>query len=603
MPSAPAVRVVPSRSATRRLLRLLGTLAAMIPSFAQPVEAASQQAVDAAIDRGRNYLLTVRPRRFSDDGYSSLRLYALLKAKAAKDDPTVVELIKLVESHFPGGVYSPGVGSHEKTYCAGVDAMILLELDKEKYTPQLIMIRDYLLGQQLENGGFNYTGTMTNNGDTSVTQYAMLGLWAVSRAGIDVPDGAFQACARWHAETRQRDGGHAYNPNPRNSKSTLNMTVSAVGSLGICKLFFAEEQETPGESREEQLRAAAAQPAEVTPDAPPVRYGLLTPIVPEPEEEQPKDERPRDPIEVPETLDRFEETSISRAQASKLMRPALGWIDARFQVRRTGQFASYYYYSLERAGTLSDREEFGGSDWFEACSDYLVSTQNSNGAWTMDARHDADTAFCLLFLTRSTQQLVGKKRKKAEDRYGGGLLIGGRGLPKDLTQFGKAEPKKVRIQTPLEKLLADLANADESSLPEIQEKLVEEIQLGDHSVLIGQSDKLVEMTTNPRGDVRRVAAWAIGRTGELTLARHVLPLFDDPDPAVLTEARNAMAWIARRPDAYGVPEYPPAEDPQLQQWRDDAWRKWGRWYLEQSPYGGRLDEYELDLKRRLDQLR
>lgn len=574
----------------------------------RPGAAATEEAIDAAIRRGANFLIESRPGRFPAEGYSSLRLYALLKAKTPKDHPIIAELTDAVLRQFRDGRFEPDGIENEHTYTAGVNAMIFLELGPEKYEQQLDIIRRYLLSRQLENGAFNYRGNGAD-GDTSVTQYAMLGLWAVGRAGFEIPSGAFQRAARWHAVTRQADGGHAYRPRPRGNNSTLNMTVAAIGSIGICEQFFAEgkeETKSAEATRSAQLRLAASQPAEVTPDAPPVRYGLLLPVIPEEEKEPEPEPEQVELTDVPEELDRFQNESdeLTKAAARRLMKPALGHLNRTFEVRRRTAFAAYYYYALERAATLAELETIDGIDWYDACADYLIETQNSRGEWHFDSRSDAETAFCVLFLARSTQQLVGKKKTKKVDRYGGGLLIGGRGLPKDLTKYGETqEDTPRRIETPLEKLLSDLANADETALPELQEKLVEEVQLGDHAALVGQSDLLIELTRKPKADLRRVAAWAIGRTGELKLARHVLPLFDDPDPAVLTEARNAMSWIARRPDAFGLPEYPPSDAAELAAWRTRAWVIWGNWYLENAPYRERLDEFELNLRTRLGYIR
>ena len=226
--------------------------------------------------------------------------------------------------------------------------------------------------------------------------------------------------------------------------------------------------------------------------------------------------------------------------------------------------------------------------------------QRQNGSWDLGSQIEQDTAFIILFLSRSTLQLV--DRKPPPELFGGGLLLGGRGLPSDLTQYGKPQETARKIATPLEQLLNDLASAEATELPELQKKFVEQVQLGDHKELIGQSDRLIALTKNTDASVRRIAVWAMGRTGELDLARHVLPMFDDPSPAVLTEVRNAMAWIARRPDAYNLDEFPPADKNALEAWRNEAWRKWGNWYLSNSLYGERLDEFELNLRRRLAEM-
>ena len=585
---------------------LLALVALLALGGVRPLEAASQQAIDAAVKSGARYLASTAPTGAGTfaSGYESLRLYALLKAKYPKDSPVVRSLLEGVLTHFRSGEYTRPGGRNQATYTAGLDAMILLEIDAKKYRPQLVILRDYLLAEQLDNGGFNYDGKGTD-GDTSVSQYGMLGLWAVERAGIEVPTGAFDACARWHLVHRQASGGFAYTPKIRGNEADLNMTVAGLGSLGIARLYLKAKSEARSNNFAVRTKAADDQEtavAAIDPGEPPVRYGVRFPIVPEDVADSgDAEEAPPEPEQLPkEAIVTKEADLLTKEAVSKGMIPPLNYLNRAFTpTGKSERFNAYYYYALERAAALSELEQIAGQDWFDVCSTEIVGRQQSDGAWLLGDRHDADTAFCILFLTRSTRQLVGPPRKK-DSLFGGGLLLGGRGLPADLSQYGKAAPDERRIETPLEKMLSDLASADATDLPDLQKKLVEEVKIGDHSKLIGQSERLIELSGHGSADVRRVAVWAMGRTGELPLARHVLPMFDDPSPAVLTEARNAMAWIARRPDAYGIPEYPPRDDDGLSRWRRAAWIAWGDWFLEQSPYGQRLDEFELDLQRRLD---
>ena len=580
----------------------------------RPSMAASEQAIEASIRSGALYLMNLaRDEKTFKNGEESLILYAMLKSKVDKESPEVKRMVKEVLRHFATDGYGNGLSNEAATYAAGLDALSLVELDPEKYRKELIQVRDFLVSRQYDFGGYDYRGYRpgslgTDEADISVSQYAMLGLWAVSRVGIEVPDGTWHRAAGFFAKAQQKDGGWSYRVRPSNGRAirggtTLNMTAAGVGSLLITALYIKEQREevkaaTPSKSdRTEQAAKARA----VDPDLPPVRYGVLFPVT----ADEADDGEPKkvDPEVVPEAIAERIETDfrVSPEQIRQKSAPGLAYLDREFEVfPSTPRFKSYYYYALERAATLGDREQLGGVDWYDACSTQLLKSQQADGGWHLGEGKPQDTSFVLLFLSRSTQQLVGKKKPSL---FGGGLLMGGRGLPEDLKDYGKVKPDERRIETPLEKLLSDLSTADATELPKLQEKFVEEVQIGDHQALIGQSDRLIELSENDSAAIRRIAVWAMGRTGELALARHVLPLLDDPSPAVLTETRNALAWIARRPDAYGLAEFPPADENELQKWRSEAWMKWGQWYLDQSLYGERLDEFELNLRRRLDGIR
>ena len=601
------------------LRRSLGSIVLLSLLTATPALAASQAAIDASIKRAAGYLIehAANPARMTQ-GTESLILYALVKGKIDKNSPSFQNALKKVLGHFTtDGEYEPkDYTADRSTYTAGLDAMTLSEIDANTYAPELRGIRNFLLARQLPSGGFNYTGTGRRI-DISVSQYGMLGYWAVRRAGLPVPDKVWHLNGRMHIAGQSSAGGwpYAIEPGRPVSSATLNMTAAGIGSIQICKLYLGDDGPDEADLESDAAAVEAARKKEleeagvvaaVDIERPPVRYGILYPVErakpPEPEV------TPQAEIAEKKALERLAGVSAKTSKSSidKASAKALEHLEKVFVVDGPpGRWNSYYYYALERAATLTNVETIRGVDWFEACSDHIIKKQNPNGSWSVGYDAPIDTAFLLLFLSRSTQSIVGKPVKKSEptETFGGGLLIGGRGLPKDLSKYGQPLEAMRKIETPLEQLLEDLANADADSLPDLQKKLVEQVQLGDHAELIGQSERLVAMSKSKDANLRRIAAWSMGRTGELALARHVLPMFDDPSPAVLTEVRNAMTWIARRPDGYGLDEFPPGDEAALQQWRNRAWTIWGNWYFDQSLYGERLDEFELDLRRRLDTIR
>jgi hypothetical protein len=188
-------------------------------------------------------------------------------------------------------------------------------------------------------------------------------------------------------------------------------------------------------------------------------------------------------------------------------------------------------------------------------------------------------------------------------------------LPDDLSELdANGNPKKKKGEkSSLDELLAALQNSDGSGLEETQTELIQMVQLGDKKQLVGQTDKLITLIAQPDPEVRRTAIWAIGRTGDLSLAKYAILGLDDPDLGVMTESHLALCWTARKPNAFKLALSPLADLPPdapedqktaaVESWRRQALRLWGEWYLRNRPYADRGDEFETNLRNRLLQLK
>ena len=123
---------------------------------------------------------------------------------------------------------------------------------------------------------------------------------------------------------------------------------------------------------------------------------------------------------------------------------------------------------------------------------------------------------------------------------------------------------------------------------------------------------LIKLIASTDPEVRRTAIWAIGRTGDLSLARYALLGLDDRDNGVMRESHLALCWTARKPNAFRLPLDPLADIPMeagpdqksaaVESWRRQALRLWGDWYLRNRPYAERGDEFETNLRNRLLEL-
>lgn len=574
------------------LISALTVVLATTVFLAPQLNAASPQAVKQAYVKGATYLESIYDKL--SGGKKTLCALAIYKAKESKELGPVKEALEEVLSRFRNGSYQPG---SEHLYEAGIDATLLADIDPEKYQPQIKQIADYIVGMQKSNGGWDYpTGreAAQYNGDTSVAQYALLGLWAAERAGIEIDDQVWRKVLDWHVRFQNSDGGYAYCPGTTTGHfkdaSTLNMTAAGVANLHIAMLHIDPE------------------------------FLPLKQDKPKPKAEGEEDEGPKFGVleEVELDVNQTRTTSVKISQSSiASVKRAFGWLGSRFrQENKESPHATYYYYTVERMAALADVDQVGRFDWFNHCADYLLSKQKSDGSWDESSYFDPnyDTAFCVLFLTRSTGKLL---KRVNTPKFGDGLLAGGRGLPDDFSQAdfdGRTLKEKEPPKEPLDKLLASLANTGGlENLDMVQKQIVEQVQIGDRSQLIGQVDQLVKLVDHPDPGIRQTAVWALGRTGNMNLAKHLIDRLSDEDLAVMIEARNALCWISRRPLGFGFPEdplidlSPNASDEQkaaaIAQWHKNLVLTWGEWYLKNRPFEDRGDAFEAELRRKMDQLK
>jgi hypothetical protein len=469
--------------------------------------------------------------------------------------------------------------------------MLLADADPERYRPALEKIAKYLIDEQRADGSFSYR-IPEDPGDTSVTQYGALGLWACARAGVDVPLQVWDKLAMWHFKAQMDDGGFPYCPGKSlgvsGANPNLTMTAASAATMAIAGLFLHPQG------------SSAADRSPTAPQDPNNPLGVLS-------------VRTAD-LNAPQQPAGPYRPQVTRADVQGRVRRAIGWANANFTPEYRRDVRMYNYYTLERMGALADVEVLGGVNWFDECADRLISSQDKSGAWTISTYDSTDsygigTSFGVLFLTRSTAKLL--NRIPPEDPIGGGLQAGGRGLPDDLASVTMQDGRVAKEESlgPLDDLLKSLESGASDDLFNLQQQIVKKVQLGDRTELIGQTDRLVKLLDYPGPDVRRTALWALARSDDLSIARHMVAALEDPDRDVLIEAHNALCWLSRRPNAFDIPadpigHLPPdASDEQKEQavdkWRSNALQKWGNWYLDRASYEERNTPFAHDLATKI----
>ena len=217
-----------------------------IPGSGQEVQA-------PAIARGVDYLRKAGGAT-SDAGEAALAALALIKAEVPADDPGLLACLDRTRARFDGSVYKPGRTGGTEIYEAGVIALAYANADPAAYKSQLDAIARYLTAKQNGNGSWDYSNRTA--GDSSISQYAILGLWEAENAGVRVPAKVWDSAARFFLGSQASNGGWRYHPDETAWLETVGMTAAGCGSLLICQKQMARYRK--GRQRRAQSLPRAA---------------------------------------------------------------------------------------------------------------------------------------------------------------------------------------------------------------------------------------------------------------------------------------------------------------------------------------------------------
>ncbi|MCP3920261.1 MAG: hypothetical protein GY711_32445 [bacterium] len=318
-----------------------------------------QASINAAIDRGAVYLQTVvdekrgkgrkkkkKKSRIATErlGLRALVLYTLLKCDVDRDASAVRELVDGIAFE-----------SADQTYDVACMLLALAAHDPIGHRLWIEELAALLVGWQEDNGAWGYPGMII---DLSNTQYAALGLWAASRAGVEVAPQVWERLAHATLSYGGEDGGFNYTPSGEGA--TGSMTTAGIGTLALCEIH---------------LRKAGAVPTDLEPKLGAARRAGLA------------------------WLD---------ANFSVETNP------------RSGAWLYYYLYGLERMGGLAGSHRVGEHYWYAEGASFLVPRQDEDGSW-QGGTDLSQTCFALLFLKRATSgesqprtPVVGAARKADE---------------------------------------------------------------------------------------------------------------------------------------------------------------------------------------------
>jgi prenyltransferase beta subunit len=508
-------------------------LALFLAAASAPAQAAAP--ADPTVARGIAYLKGAGVR---GTGESALAALAMLKADVPHTDPALAALLDHIHKRFGSEGYQPELQGGPDVYEAAVVAMVLANLDAETRRDEVASIARYLIGRQKANGSWDYDAR--TYGDTSISQYAVLGLWEASSAGADVPVSVFDRAAGWYMSTQRPDGGWMYHGDEEGRGETISMTAAGVGSLLICQRQLAQYREmTRGEAPSKLLTALTAGPARTE-----------------------------------------HEIANGPTKTGPAVKRGLAWLAGSFTTSSQSQIIgpSVYYglYGIERIGALADRETLGRIDWFEQGRRFIASSQQPDGSWSSTHGEVPNTAWALLFIVKSTSKTLQRIEIK---RLGAGTLLGGRGLPRDLSSLTVAGGRVVSrpMSGAVESMLAVLEDPRSQEADSALAGLVARFQAEGPGVLKPLKDRFRRLLADRDGGLRQVAAWALARTDELDVVPDLAGALVDDDAAVVESARLGLQLVSRKIEGFGPPAGATAEQKQ------EAARRWRQWYARTRP--------------------
>ncbi len=352
-----------------------------------------KKAVYRALDRGRDWLLSRQgpggrfvagargPGGRYALGTNALALLALLQSGVPGDAPAIERGFDALRGEALTETYSVAVllMALDARYEPASDPFVVEEVDRygrrrdEEPCARAISPADlawmkrgvaFLVANQNAAGTWRYP---SGGHDLSNTQYALLGLHAASRCGVNVPPSTWLAA--------------------------LNAVLDHQEAAGEAVEYQANE--VRGRYRFQWMERALARGFRYTPQSPHVTGSMTTAGLAALYICQARLWRTR----------AF--TGALRARTERGIRDAKAWMQENFSVRENpglGLAWHYYYlYGLERAGVIGRFRMLGPFDWYLEGAHVLLEDQAANGSWQGDL---VETCFAILFLKRAAVRVA-----------------------------------------------------------------------------------------------------------------------------------------------------------------------------------------------------
>ena len=466
------------------------------------------------------------------------------------DHPQIVAAVeaclKTVDESSSIGLDYP---QHE-IYNTGIALIFLCELDPEKYRPEIEHFVRSLEKWQRSYGAWGYPRNHLHDktGDTSMTQYAVLGLWAAHElGGVDVNvDAATRACG-WLLRTQDPSGAWGYqgrDPGTFKERVQQQKIRHSMAAAGLSSIYVLAHL-----------------------------LNLLPSSEIKTDSDQPVSDKSVDVVKREGPLTR----TISSDLLRNGMRAGEAWFAENMRYEGT-QFTHYYMYALERYYTfyewVTGNEGKKEPRWYNEGVRFLADTQRENGQWNSAGATGpvVDTAYAILFLKRGTKRLLPHEDK--------GVLIASRGLPKNTANFRIENNRVVADEEPgpAEAIIRRLENEGAEEVDWASVDQFANMRLSEDAVeRVTQIESLERILRAGTGPARLIAVRVLAKNRDLDQVPALIYALSSVDPFIRQEARKGLRFVSRKVQGFELPDDP--EPGQIQ----SAIAGWKRWYSSIEP--------------------
>jgi hypothetical protein len=375
---------------------------------------AADKDVKAAISRGIEYLRSqqesdgrwvftresaaegqdrpkITPDPTFDLGLTALAAMALIENGTPPSDPAVQRANHYIKEHC---------ALNTRTYNLGLSIMFLTRMGSREDRPLAQRLARRLMIGQLDSGGWGYeckvnqdaeTGRSipktlarpTGMGDNSNTQFGVMGLWAATRAGVNV-DEALERVAERFRKSQAPSGGWDYQSTGKEDGPA--MTTAGVYALKVYEAAMRRKKAAGGSTSTGSTGTTSTSSSSASSSTAPAKAAAATAGLSAPSEQAGKSgdagsghSALRDDEIVKKALTRVEQYAAGISPGS----------------------SPYFMWSVERLGVTLGMQKFGAVDWYAKGSEALLKAQRADGSWQVAYKGVADTAFGLLFLRKA----------------------------------------------------------------------------------------------------------------------------------------------------------------------------------------------------------
>ena len=499
-----------------------------------------------AIDTGLAFL-----EKSKDGRVGAKALVGLCFLKSGRpnmlEHPKVREAIEAVRKAVRGDVEKIRLD----IYSAGISLMFLAELGQSRYQLEIEKLVQYLHAKQKDAGAWGYPPEHTHGAtcDTSMTQYAILGLWeAEELAGVATPLEKWEKAARWLLLTQDPSGGFGYQGKPayqvgeRVKQGGVRHSLTAAG---LASLYVVKDRLG---FRELKRKEDAELPAAFEPLA-------------EPQQAKKK------------------QTDLTRRDFGRAVSSANRWIEQNYNVNKLDSWTYYSLYALERFEAFREADLAGSpvpppkterSKWSIRAIRYVLKTQKPDGSWESNSGAVPSTCFALLVLTGSTRQSLAKSRVV---RYQRDVMRGGRGFPHASgglrLRAGRVVVRPLRAGP--EEVLRRAGNPADRQHAAAVEALADWTARARPEELQSHLPALRRLARRGPAGVRVLAILGLGRADDFEFVPSLIEILEKGSPEEGFAAAKALGQISRTFDTRGVGPHTGRAGRQA---AVQAWRSW-----------------------------